>query len=321
MYENYPIAHVPTAERFDYFQGLVDELFCPMECDADVATAPFQASLAAADLGELRLACVSTTAVRVRRRRRDIARISDAPYLVKFQMSGEALWSQRGNDVHLRPGDFVICSTAEPYSLEFDGPYKMPVLAVAETTMRHLTPSPDQFLGTRMPGEDACCSLLSSFVADVLEKLPKLPAPMAQRIETNILDLLGGVLAARSAHAGTERQCATALLEHMKGFVRENLRNRRLGPAMLGSAFGVSTRYVHKLFATESITLTRFVRALRLEACRKMLDDPETSTMSITDIALHWGFYDLSHMTRSFREAYGVAPREYRLKGAPVGRT
>ncbi len=284
-----------------------------MHCNVSTdERAQFSAQISASQLGQLRLASVSTSPLTVRRRRRDIARISDAPYLIKFQLAGEAYWSQRGKDVHLTPGDFVICSTAEPYSLSFQGAYQMPVLAVTDSVMRHLTPNPDQFLGRKMPAEDACCSLLSGFVADIVQKMPQLPEPMAQRIETNILDLLGGVLAAHSANGEHSRLSSADLLAKIKGFVIEQLRNRRLGPAMLAEAFGISTRYVHKLFESEAMTLSRFIRAERLKACRRSLADPALAHMSITDIALYWGFYDLSHMTRSFGAIYSESPRAYR---------
>ena len=311
MYQSFPATRLPRQERFDYFAAVVDEVFCPMECRPE-EPGSFNAQIEIADLGNLRIAHVSTSPVHVRRRRRDIARMSTAPYLIKFQLEGEAFWSQRGRDVHLRPGDFVIASTAEPYTLQFDGPYRMPVLGVSDSTMHRLTPDPDRFLGRRMPGEDASCGLLSSFVAQVVPRMSELPDPMAERVETNILDLLGGVL---SAHGGSSAHFLpkTEQLAKIRGFIADNLRNRRLGPAMIAEALGVSTRYIHKLFAQESLTLTRYIRAQRTEACRRSLTDPAFRHLSITDIALYWGFYDLSHFTRSFREAYGTTPRQYRL--------
>jgi AraC-like DNA-binding protein len=236
----------------------------------------------------------------------------DAPYLIKFQLQGEAFWSQRNNGVHLRPGDFVICSTSEPYTLRFEGPYRMPVLAVPEPVMRRLTPDPDQFLGRRMPRDDAACSLLSSFVAQVVQRMPALPEPMIKRVETNILDLLGGVLSAHStkitqAHVPREQQAT-----NIKGFIQDNLRNRRLGPAMIAQAFGVSTRYVHKIFAGDSLTVNRYIQSVRLDAGYRSLIDPKFASFSITDIAVYWGFYDLPHMTRCFRKTYGATPRGVR---------
>ena len=313
MYQAFPLTEVPQREKFEHFSGLVDEVFCPMHCQPNFAsTASFDARIEAMDLGNIKLARVTTTPLVVRRRKQDIGRMCDAPYLIKFQLQGEAFWSQRNKDVHLRPGDFVICSTSEPYALRFDGPYQMPVLAVAEQVMRRLTPDPDQFLGRRMPRDDAACGLLSSFVAQVVQRMPTLPESMIARVETNILDLLGGVL---SSHAATNAQTHLSREQHIsniRGFVRDNLRNRRLGPAMLAQAFGVSTRYVHKIFAEESLTLNRYIQSMRLDACYQSLIDPKFAHFSITDIALYWGFYDLPHMTRCFKKTYGATPKGVR---------
>lgn len=310
MHQSFALTTVAPHERFDYFAHLVDEVFCPMRCEPRGDTEKFSARLETTDLGSMALARVSTSPVIVTRRFSDVARIPDPPYLVKFQLSGESRWSQRGREVHLRPGDFVIASTAEPYRLEFIGPYDMPVLAVPGIVMRELTMDPERFLGRRMPAEDACCGLLSSFVAGVVSRLARLPPQMAERVETNILDLLGGVLKSHDESAAISSR--DHQIQQMKRFVSRTLRDRNLGPEMIAQAFGVSTRYVHKLFAGEALTLNRHIRAERLEACRRMLADPAFAGVSITEIALHWGFYDLPHMSRCFRNAFGVAPREFR---------
>jgi AraC-like DNA-binding protein len=313
MYKLFPLADVPPREKFDRFVELVDEIFCPMQClPYSEAAGSFDARIEARDLGNIHLAQVRTTPVRVSRRRQDIGRMCDSPYLIKFQLRGRAFWSQCGKVVHLRPGDFVICSTSEPYTLHFDGPYQMPVLVIAEPIMRRLTPDPNQFLGRRMSRDDAACSLLCGFVAQVVQRMSALPEPMIERVETNILDLLGGVLSAHSrtrvqAHVPREQS-----VRNIKGYVKANLRNRRLGPEMIAKAFGVSTRHVHKIFAEESLTLNRYIRSLRLEACYQSLTEPKFAHLSITDIALYWGFYDLPHMTRCFRKTYCTTPKGIR---------
>lgn len=306
MYQSYPIASRQPYERFDFFQGLVDEVFCPMQMEADRRQRScFEASLEAVDLGSTHMVRVSTSPIAVRRRNQDIARIDDPPYLVKFQMKGESLWSQRGREVHSRPGDFIICSTAEPYSLTFKGYYEMPVLVVAQSIMRRLTPDPDQFLGVKMAGEDADCGLLSSFVAQVVTRMSKLPEPMARRVEGNILDLLGGVLAVR-AHRGTMTR--SQQLARIKAYIADHLQDRNLTPAVIAGAFGVSTRSIHAIFETEGISVSRYIRSLRVAGCRRVIESTEAGHWSLTDLAFTWGFYDLSHMTRCFREEYGSPP-------------
>jgi AraC-like DNA-binding protein len=263
------------------------------------------------DLGKLQLVRVATSPLRVARRAEDIARIPDPPYLVKFQVKGDCLWQQRGREVLMRPGDFVIASTAEPYKMQFFGEYETPVLVVAESIMRRLTPHPEHFLGVRMSGEEADCGLLSSFVAQIAARMHKLPAQMVHRVEANVLDLLGAVLGAR---ASTHSISHTQMLAQIKAYIGAHLHNRELGPVMLARTFAISTRQVHALFEAETMTVGRYIRAQRVAACRRTLEASALGSVSLTDIALQWGFYDLSHMTRCFREEYGEPPRRFLLQ-------
>lgn len=316
MYRSFPLDGVRREERFDYFLSVIDEVFCPMHCVPIAGARSFAATLEAAELGDLRLARIGASPVAVTRRARDIARIQDPPYLLKFQTRGEARWSQRGREVHLKPGDFVIASTAEPYRLDVPMHHEMLVLGIPGTVMRELAPHPEQFLGRRMPAEDAACGLLSAFVMEAARRFPDLPEEMAARLRANVLDLLGGVLDARASRP--PQRSKAAQIRRIKQFIALNLKLRHLGPESIAQSFGISTRYVHKLFADEEQTVTGYIRRLRLEACARALADPAHARTSITDIALQWGFYDLPHMTRCFREAYGVAPREFRrASGGP----
>jgi len=311
MYQSYAIADCRPRERFDSFRALVNEVFCPMEVESQqMVRDAFSARVDAVDLGNVKLVRVSTNPLQVRRRPQDIAHISESPYLVKFQLKGESLWSQRGRQVHARPGDFVIASTAEPYSLTFCGDYEMPVMVVPEAIMRRLTPDPDQFLGQRMAAEEADCGLLSSFVAQVVARMSQLSEPMVRRIEANVLDLLGAVLSARAKPGALTRE---QLLAQVKVYIHEHMHDRGLGPAAIAAAFGISTRSVHMLFETEPMTVGRYIRAQRIAACRRTLESQELAHASLTDVALQWGFYDLSHMTRCFRDEYGEPPRRYLL--------
>ena len=307
LYQSFPVAAVPQRERFSYFQSIIDTVFCPMQVAPGGSELSFRGRVEATDLGSVKLARVATSACVVRRFVGDVARLSNAPYLVKFQLKGESYWSQRNQEVHLRPGDFVIASMAEPYSLRFRDDFEMPVLALAPRTMYALTPHPEQFLGQRMSGEEADCGLLSSFVAQVVARMSRLREPMIARVEANILDLLGGVLGAR---AGQGELSSAQQLALIKAFIERHLHDRRLGPGMISAAFNMSTRCIHSLFLAEPVSLGRHINALRVEASRRLMgEDP---ARSLTNIALDCGFYDLSHMSRCFRNRYRITPREYR---------
>jgi AraC family transcriptional activator of tynA and feaB len=311
MYESLPVSVAQRAERFDYFQSVVDRVFCNMQVKPGGGPGkPFEGVVEVADLGSVRLARVATAACTVHRRPEHIARIREPSYLVKFQLKGESHWTQRGREVHLRPGDFVIASTAEPYTLRFQEDYEMPVLAVSVATMRDLVVNPDRFLGVRMMREDADCGLLSSFVAQVVARMAHLREPMISRIEANILDLLGGILSTRNRHGSLS---PSQQLVQIKGYIQQHQHDRRLRPAMIAAAFSISTRQLHSLFEAETLTVERYIRRLRVHASRLRLQAAGPgSGQSLTDIAMDCGFYDLSHMSRSFREEFGISPLEFR---------
>jgi hypothetical protein len=318
MYQTFPMTVHPPRKRFEYFQSLVDEFFCPMLLQPRIPSwDAFSGKVEVTDLGRMKLANVSTSACRVQRRAQDVGQIRDARYLIKFQARGESLWVQRNCSVRLRPGDFVVCSTAEPYSLEFLDAYEMPVLSIGADTMRRLTPDPEQFLGIRFGGEEADCGLLSSFINQVTARMSRLRQPVIGCVEANIIDLLGAVLTSRARQRIVSPAQQVA---QIKTYIAEHLADRRLSPATIATTFLVSTRHVHSLFEAEPMTIGRYIRNLRVVACRRELKADRTQ--SLTELALKWGFYDLSHMTRAFREEIGAAPSELRaLLSAPSAET
>lgn len=313
MYDTYSTATLPQPQRFEFFRDVVDRVFCPMQIEPNApAERAFAGNVAVRDLRSVRLAHVATSACAVRRRSQDIARLTHPGYLVKFQLAGQSLWMQRGREVHLRPGDFVVCSTTEPYSLRFLEDYSMPVLALSEPQMRHLVPNPDQFLGVRMDGNDADCGLLSSFIGQVVARMSRMAEPMLLKVEANILDLLGAVLTARASARNLPPETQR---ERIKNYIEQHLKDHRLGPASIAADLSISVRYVHSLFKDEPLTIGQFIRALRVRACRADLESLSPPS-SLTEVALKWGFYDLSHMSRCFRDEYRISPKEIRAARA-----
>ena len=51
----------------------------------------------------------------------------------------------------------------------------------------------------------------------------------------------------------------------------------------------------------------------RIERARQLL---RTGDLALKEIAATCGFSDQAHMTRAFRQSYGVTPRRFRLDNA-----
>ena len=100
----------------------------------------------------------------------------------------------------------------------------------------------------------------------------------------------------------------------MKDHIEKNLTDPLLSPSSIAEAHFISTRRLHYLFRDEGTTVTAWIKTRRLERCRLELSDPYLGEDTVTRIAQRCGFVDAAHFSRCFRVAYGVSPREYRLR-------
>lgn len=96
-----------------------------------------------------------------------------------------------------------------------------------------------------------------------------------------------------------------------------------LSPATLAAALHVSTRTLHRSFDGSGASASTWIRKRRLERCRTELADPRFAERTVSAIGARWGLADAAHLSRSFKEEYGLSPRAFRaehLRHACAGR-
>jgi len=81
---------------------------------------------------------------------------------------------------------------------------------------------------------------------------------------------------------------------------------------MIASGVNLSVRRVYELFKPSSTSLMKWVWSERLERCRRDLGSPALRGRPIGAIAYSWGFSDLCHFSRTFKQRFGMTPRQWR---------
>ena len=287
-----------------------------MTCDpAKDFEGRFFGALKCQQIGAVGFSAVRGSPLDVYRGKRHIGQVSDAVYLVKIQVEGESLIQHCGREAHLRPGDFTLCLSSEPYELHFADNYSQVVLAVPEVLMEDCVSQPTQHIGVRMDSRVGANGLFTKFVTSISNCLDSMDGVLAQRLEANVIDLLVTTLGyAQESHKhdllniGVKRE----YLQRIKYFIRKNLQEEQLGPEWIASAHRISTRYLHMLFETESVSVSRYIQGLRLENCRAALADSAFADYSVSEIAYYWGFKDASHFSRAFKTEFGQTPARLR---------
>jgi AraC-like DNA-binding protein len=104
------------------------------------------------------------------------------------------------------------------------------------------------------------------------------------------------------------------VLEQVKRHIEANLTDPSLGVVSLASTFRMTERNMHKLFEDTGTTVSVHIRSRRLAMCRRDLEGQTLAARQISEISGHWGFTDPGHFSKVFRAAYGMSPRECRVR-------
>ncbi|MFI9122328.1 helix-turn-helix domain-containing protein [Streptomyces bikiniensis] len=103
------------------------------------------------------------------------------------------------------------------------------------------------------------------------------------------------------------------LFLRISAYVQEHLGDPDLGPAHIAAAHHISVRHLHRVFRQYDTTVAEFVRARRLDKCRRDLADPFLREIPIHAVAARWGFVQPAAFSRLFRTNTGLTPTEYRV--------
>jgi AraC-like DNA-binding protein len=82
-----------------------------------------------------------------------------------------------------------------------------------------------------------------------------------------------------------------ARMESIRAFIRRNLHDPELSPAVIAAEHHISVSYLHRVFTQQSggETVAAWIRSQRLESARRDLGDPALCTMPIHSVATRWG--------------------------------
>jgi AraC-like DNA-binding protein len=240
---------------------------------------------------------------------------SEDDLLVAVNLSGCSIAQRHGREFVLRDGDAMLVTRGSagfkfchPMPVRFMG-FRVPREAIAP-----LVGSLDDDLLQIVPHGTEALNLLVSYVRAIYEQ-PYLSTPeLLGLVATHVHDLIAATVGAtRDGLAHAEgRGIRAARLRAIMTDITANLGNCDLTAAAVAQRLGVTPRYVHKLFEGEGLTFSSFVIDQRLSRAHRILSDPRFKERSISSVAFHVGFGDLSYFNRSFRRRYDATPSDIR---------
>ena len=298
--------------RLAVWQDIVCDTFVGLDCRSDMHDA-FWGSVSQSTVGPVSCTRVDSCAQRVFRTPSRIARAGKDYVLVALGNSGVNGVFQDGREAVVSAGQFVIYDTTRPYELRFDDSFSQTIFQVPRKLLQQRIGSFDALTATTFSSDHPLEGLAYDFLVSLSKMVDHIDPATATRLLDQGLDLVAMAFADRMHERSPDQSFhRSALLYRLKNYILAHLRDPELSMPRAAAAIGISPRYASDLMAAERISFRSYVQVQRLERCKRDLADPAHLARHVGDIAFAWGFNDLAHFSRVFKQRFGASPREWR---------
>jgi AraC-like DNA-binding protein len=230
-------------------------------------------------------------------------------------LSGSIALHQNGRTCVLARGDIGLMDARTEYHLEMSDELDSVWVRLLPGTLESRSGSADHIVARRLDGSQGLGFIASRFILATASQVGLLARRPSADIASILLDLLCAAAAAVDdpVPAALSRSSGRTL-ERAREFIELHLGEEDLDPSQIAAGVNISTRYLSDLFAAEGTTTMQWISNRRLTLARDALAGQVWMPGCISDIAYRHGFSNVATFNRSFRRAFGVAPRQTMLR-------
>jgi AraC family transcriptional regulator, positive regulator of tynA and feaB len=297
----------PERDRFAYWR----EALCQAVFNISIEAPPkdFSARIVARSAGPLRFATSESSGYTVVRTRQDIDTAPADHYSIYLQLRGRAVITQGDEALSFEPDDIAISDGRHPFRADLSVIGKRAFAIVPREMLNRRAPWLRDVPLHKLAGSRRFVDLARHHMMELTADNSTLNEGGMSLLTENLCNLLA---LASAPEIAPNRLQPELQIEALLAFCRQNLHDAELSPQRVADHLGVSVRTLHMRFSQIGETFGRWIRDSRLDACSVALRDPAQSAAKISEVAYRWGFNDLSHFNKAFRERFGRTPREWR---------
>lgn len=305
--------HRPADASISGWQTAVSQAYFSLDTEAR-REGPFRGQLEAWPLGPISATRITCDPVLYRRKPAHLREARDDAILISIPTAARVHFSQNDRAAICDPGGFVTERSDAPYEYWHAEPDVQLVVKVPREGVQARIGSAERFLGLSVDARSGLAGYFLSSLDCAIRHADAIDDQVRTATGTHLLDLLCLALQkdqrALASGDGTVRR---AHLERAEAFINANLKDPALSPARVAECYGISLRYLQRLFAESGLAISDYIRDQRLARCHEDLLAGRADRVST--VAYRWGFTDHAQFSRRYRARFGRTPSETRREG------
>ncbi|WP_225141747.1 helix-turn-helix domain-containing protein [Bradyrhizobium sp. NBAIM14] len=313
LHRSWTTAAVKPSERFAYYREAICQAFMRVtpECPSGIE---FSANGQSIGLGNGALNRVQFPAHTTIRSRADVAASDRRGFYLNLRLAGESVVEQAGCTFVQSPGQVSIIDSDRPFRFAHQPsePIKVASFWVPADNLRERLGPAFDIKPVQLSGDPHLGSLITETARTLNAKAFSMEANEAARLFEVLLELVALGLRRESHGVKESTSIAHATLLSVKRAIETKLHEPGLKAVDVAAAAGVSERYVHMLLARTGTTFSDYLMERRLDGAAADLRKVDPLNQNVGNIAFDWGFVDLSHFSRRFKQRFGMRPRDWR---------
>jgi AraC family transcriptional activator of tynA and feaB len=239
-------------------------------------------------------------------------------FVLLVAQSGCVSHVQFGRSADTPAGSMLLLDSRNPYLFKRQAPGRSLYVSIPGGLLRSALTAPEDYCAIPVDLREGLSATFNDFLLSVCREADSLDQDDEEMLSTRIIDFLATVYRKHQGgrFAGTSRKQP---FERAVQFIEAHLSDPDLNAQRVARAIGVSSSHLHGLARAQGKTIGQIILSMRLERCRDALTDPSSAQTQVFQIALNWGFNDAAHFSRTFRQRFGVSPRQHRAAHLEAG--
>ena len=302
--------HVPPSDAFDFYRGAVCEVYTRWSPEFE-GEAEFRARIETIKVkgGSIsRHRCTPHVAVRT------LADIANSPgeyHYLSLILGGGSECQQHGRTSVLKAGDIAVLDSAWPAKFRMaPEPFDALVVTIPKADLP-ATDAEERLGNVNLKQNRTPLAGCLSLVADRMLGASREELNQLYDACLSLLPLEAGCFDTDNGEAAASAQPHYLLREIMK-YLDQNVTEVGLDPHRVAAQFGISVRYIHKLFIACGVTFSAYLTARRLGLRQQRLALAGVPATADLDGGVPLGLQRAVELQPRLQAEYGCTPSQFR---------